>query len=186
MLEADFILKLWLGIVPEHTVNFIRLTLITSLLEAFINPMFTANLASGKLNMYYIPVSIVSFFFMFITYFTIKITGIPESVFICLFIMVFLGFLLRIYIIKKQVCLPSTIYFKTVLAPVFLVTIFSIIIPLICHKLIENDTARLLLTVFASLISITFFSYYLGTMKSERTIIRNYIYDKLTKLLIKN
>ena len=82
MLEADYILYLWLGMVPEHTVNFIRLTLMTVLLDAFINPMFTANLASGKLNIYYVRISGVSFSFMVITYFAIKYTLIPESTFL--------------------------------------------------------------------------------------------------------
>lgn len=32
MLEAEFVLRLWLGIVPDYTVTFVRLTLVVSLL----------------------------------------------------------------------------------------------------------------------------------------------------------
>lgn len=182
MLEADFILKLWLGVVPEHTVNFIRLTLLSSLLDAFINPMFTANLASGKLNIYYIPVSIVSFCFMFITYFAIKKTGIPESVFICLFCMVFLGLLLRIYIINKQVCLPPILYFKSVVLPVLFVTVFSIILPLICHMLVINDIVRLLTSLFVSCLSVVLCVYYVGITRSERDMLAQYMRNKVITL----
>ena len=67
MIEADFILNLWLGTVPNHTVNFVRLILCISILDALINPMYTANLACGKLKIYHMSSSILMHAFMFVT-----------------------------------------------------------------------------------------------------------------------
>lgn len=50
MFEADFVLKLWLGIVPEHTVNFLQLILIVSLLCTLSNPIIVSVHATGRLK----------------------------------------------------------------------------------------------------------------------------------------
>lgn len=182
MLEADYILELWLGIVPDHTVNFIRLTLVASLLDAFINPMFTANLASGKLNLYYIPVSIVSFSFMFITYFTIKTTGIPESVFLCYLAMVALGVFVRIFVMRKQVQLPKRVYIKQAVLPTVVVTLLAAIPPVFTHLSIENDILRLVVTLVVSVFSIGVCVITVGITESERKYGFSFIKSKLEGL----
>ena len=57
MLEAPLILKWWLGAVPEHTVNFLRLILCTGILFALSNPIITAVHASafkGKFEVFFL------------------------------------------------------------------------------------------------------------------------------------
>lgn len=181
MMETHIILKLWLGLVPEHTINFIRLTLIASLLDTFINPMFTANLASGKLNLYYIPISIVSFGFMFITYFAIKTTRMPEIVFVCYLAMIVLGVIVRIFVMKKQVYLKPIIYIRQALLPAFLVTLLSAILPVSMHLLIHSDVIRLLVTLFISVVSVLSTAFCVGITKSERQLVVQYVKSKILK-----
>lgn len=182
MLEADYILHLWLGIVPDHTVNFVRLTLIAVLLDAFINPMFTANLASGKLNLYYIPISINSFGFMFITYFAIKTTRIPEIVFVCYLTMILIGVVVRIFVMRKQINLASKTYIQRALIPALLVTVLSSALPIISHIFVSGDLLRLLLTLALSLISVCSVVYFVGITKSERELAVQFIRNKITIL----
>lgn len=185
MLEADYILHLWLGIVPEHTVNFIRLTLVIVLLDAFINPMFTANLATGNLNLYYIPISINSILFMFITYFAIRDTGVPESVFICYLGMVLLGVIVRMFVMRKQIHLPKRIYIKKAVLPTIGVTVLATILPVIAHLTIENDLLRLLVTLLVSLISTGICVITIGISKSERQYGISFVKSKFEGLIHK-
>lgn len=180
-LEADFILHIWLGIVPDHTVNFIRLTLVTILLDAFINPMYTANLATGKLNMYYIPVSICSIAFMFITYFSIKLTHIPEIVFICYIGMMVIGFIIRIFVMNKQVQLKTGVYIKRVLFPALIVTALSSVFPIILHVFIQGDVVRLLGTTVLSIVSVCLVSFSVGITKSERQLAIQFVKTKIKR-----
>ncbi len=180
MLEADFILKLWLGVVPEHTVNFIRLTLIASLLDAFINPMFTANLASGKLNLYYIPISVVSFSFMFITYFAIRDTGVPESVFICYLGMILLGVIVRIFVMNRQVQLPKWIYVRDAILPVLIVTILASVFPILVQLSMEKGLLRLIAILIVSSSSIGLAVLIVGISQSERQMIIQFVRNKFT------
>ena len=186
MLEADYILELWIGLVPDHTVNFIRLTLIASLLDAFINPMFTANLASGKLKLYYIPVSLISFSFMFVTYFAIKSTHIPESVFISYLTMVVLGVVTRIFVMKKQVKLPVGIYVKRAVLPAVLVTVLASILPIVSHNSIENNLLRLICTLIVSVLSVGVFVLTVGVTKSERQYGFSFVQNRLNTIVHKN
>lgn len=179
MLEADYILQLWLGIVPEHTVNFIRLTLMTVLLDAFINPMFTANLASGKLNLYYIPVSVVSVSFMFITYFAIKYTLIPESTFLCYLAMVALGLIVRVFVMKKQVHIKPSVYLRTAIIPAIIVTVLASVLPVVSHIMVHGNVARLFVTLSVSVVSTLFAIFTVGITKQERQFAIQFVKNRL-------
>ena len=181
MLEANFILHIWLGIVPEHTVNFIRLTLMTVLLDAFINPMFTANLASGRLNIYYIPISFLSVSFMFITYFAIKCSLIPESTFLCYLAMISCGLVIRVFVMQKQVKLSPSIYFKTAIFPAIMVTIFASVLPMTSHVMVEGSVARFFITCILSAASTVIVVCLVGITRQERQFAFQFIKSKLHK-----
>lgn len=171
MIEAEYILGIWLGEYPEHTVNFIRIILMTALLDAFINPMFTANLASGKIKIYQIGVFSVSFVFMFITYFVIKLTKISESVFVTYFISCLIGTFVRLIVLKKQIGLPPLQYAKKVLVPVFIVVITSSVFPIIVHDFLDLGLKRFLITGFVCVLCVSAAVYFLGLNKNEREFV---------------
>ena len=183
MLETNRILHLWLDIVPEHTVNFIRLTLATALLDAFINPMFTANLASGKLNMYYIPISVVSVSFMFITYFAIKFTLIPESTFLCYLIMIACGLVIRVFVMHRQVQLKPSIYVKKAILPAIAVTVLASALPIASHIMMEENIARFFVTIIISVVSTVVAVCLGGITKQERQFAIQFVKNKLNKML---
>ena len=181
MLEANFILHLWLGIVPEHTVNFIRLILVIALFDTFVNPMFTANLACGKLKLYHFPLSILMVAFMFVTYFAIKLTGIAESVYVSLLTVTFIGYIMKIYIIDRQVGLKPKVYIKNVLKPVCLVVLISPILPFYIPSLLAEGWVRLLATGFACVVSVTAAIYVLGVSQAERKFVVTFVRNKLKR-----
>lgn len=182
IIEAEFILTLWLGKVPEHTVNFIRIILTTSILDAFINPMFTANLASGKLKIYHLRLSILMYSFMFVTFYSIKLSLVPESVFICLLIATVIGVIMRIYIIEKQIGLNKSLYITKVFWPVFLVIVTSLIAPIIFHLWLANDILRFITTSTLSVLSVAISIYFLGINATERKYALNYFKKKISNI----
>ena len=182
LFETDFILQLWLGEVPNHTTNFVRLILIISIFDAFINPMFTANLASGKLKVYHLTLTILMYSFMFVTYYSIKLTLVPESVFICLLIATILGVVMRVFILEMQIGLSKMMYIKRVLLPVCLVVMSSLILPLISHLLITNNVLRFFVTSILSVLSVALSVYFLGITSTERQYVFNFIQKKISNI----
>lgn len=51
LIDTDYILKLWLDIVPRHSVMFVRLMLLITLIFALSNPPAITVHATGKLNL---------------------------------------------------------------------------------------------------------------------------------------
>ena len=52
MFEADFILRLWLGNYPDHTVSFLRITLANVILDTMINPSFAKMHREGWIHIH--------------------------------------------------------------------------------------------------------------------------------------
>ena len=59
-LNADFVLSIWLKDVPNYAVDFVRLILIWSLIEAVNGPLFMAGQATGKIKFYQIIIGIIN------------------------------------------------------------------------------------------------------------------------------
>ena len=182
LVEANFILKLWLGDVPGHTTNFVRLVLCITLLDAFINPLFTANLASGKLKLYNLSVSSVSYTFMIITYLLIKYSGIPESVFISLLISTILGVVIRVFVLYKQINLNPILFFHQVICRVSLVATTSLVFPIIIYYNFSYGWQRFILVSLTSIISTLISVYFIGLRLNER----EFIISKIKAIIYKH
>jgi len=179
LIETDFLLSLWLGSYPDHTVNFMRIILMTTIMDAFVNPMYTANLASGKLMMYHLTLSIHMYAFMFVTYLSIKYTGIPESVFISLFVATVIGVVLRIIILYRQIGLRPIHYIQNVIRPIVMVVMVSIIAPLLIHNFMESGWIRFLATSIISVLSVALTAYTIGISSTERAYVVEFVKKKL-------
>ena len=181
LIETKFVLTLWLGTIPDYTVNFLRIILLCVLLNALINPMFTAHLASGRMAIYYIPHSILMYSFMIITIYYIKKTRIPESVFVCYLCMNLIGYVMKIFILHIQIGLKPTTYVNRVLIPVIFVFCTSLIVPFTVHQCLEEGWIAFFSTSFAAILSVLLSVFLLGITTNERqlatTFIRNRIYN---------
>lgn len=76
--EADYILRLWLKIVPEHAPVFLRLTLFGALMTLLGNSMLAAVSATGKIRRYQLCVTIVGCWFFPLTWVAFLV-GFPAS-----------------------------------------------------------------------------------------------------------
>lgn len=185
ILEAEFLLTLWLGEFPNHTINFIRITLVTVTLEALVTPMFMANLASGKVKSYQMVLSIISLLFIPITYLAIKITKIPEIVFVCTLIMTIIEIIARVFIVHNQVGLPRRLYLQRVLSNVVIVAISASILPALVHMKMAVGVLRFLIVGTVCVLSVGLVVYFIGINKQEREYINNFLKTNVIKILKK-
>lgn len=173
MIEADAILKVWLGDYPEHTQNFLRLILSIVMLDGMINPMFTANLATGKVKIYHIVISALSYGFMPITYLSIKYTEQPEIVFVCQFVMCLMGLIARLFIMKNQIGLSIWRYTKEVVLRNILVVFFSFLPSIYIFNKLSDDIVGFLITCGTSIICVIVFVFVFGMNNKEKCLIIN-------------
>ncbi len=179
LLDTRYILFLWLNIVPEYTVIFVRLNLIILLVYSLSNTYLTGILSSGNIKYYQILVSLVVSLVFGLTYWALKLGAGPEVTYLGYLIVAFFVLAFRLFIIKKEIGLKLDDVFKNVLSRVALVTIASLPLPLLIYFQFPQTFLRLVLILLSSTLSILFFIYVLGITASEKIKLKDIIVDKL-------
>lgn len=176
ILEAPLVLKWWLGIVPEHTVNFLRLILCSSMLIALSNPLLVSVHATGKIKKFQAIEGTMLLCIVPIAYVLLKFFGIkPEYVF-CVHIAVeILTQYVRVRIVLPMISMKCIDYLKEVVVPIIKVIVITPILPLIVYHYIDQSVITFFLICAVSVLCVLGGVYYLGCVKSEREFINNKI-----------
>ena len=77
LVNTRFLLQLWLGVVPDHTVSFVRLSLLLGMCECFSHPLVTAMLATGRIRNYQLVVGGLQMLNLPISYLCLRWGAIP-------------------------------------------------------------------------------------------------------------
>ncbi len=171
LMETDYVLRIWLKIVPEHTVWFIRLTIIFAMSEAISNPLVTAMLATGRIRNYQIVVGGIQMMNLPISYICLRMGCAPEAVMIVAIILSQMCFLSRMYMLRPLIGLKVRSYLKNVYLNIIFVSCVSVIIPLFVVSSMSEYFLRFVIVALVSLISACVSVIYIGCTKGERTFI---------------
>jgi O-antigen/teichoic acid export membrane protein len=174
ILEADFILKLWLKIVPDYTVLFCRLVLVNSLIDCISGSLMTAAQATGKIVKYQSVVGGVLFLILPISYILLKI-GLPPQVTLYVSITIsILALFSRLVIISPLVNLSISTFLRLVLIKILLISGLSVIFPLIIKFLIAKELIQFFAVSICSSISVAISVYFIGLKKEEKVYFNNF------------
>lgn len=181
VIETNYLLELWLKNVPDHTVNFVRITLLMVTLDGLSNPLFTANLATGKVRIYQITLSIISYSLMPVTYLAMKYTLVPEVVFVCLFICKICEQIARIFIARKQIGMSIKSYLFNIIVPDLTVALVSSILPIVTYLFMPTNFMSLVVVCMSSIISVLLTVFLIGINANERELAIMLIKKKILK-----
>lgn len=181
-LESDYILTLWLGHYPEHTVSFLHLVLILCLIQTLKTPRSTVFHATGHLKFVNLVVGGILCAAFPLAYILLKFGSSPESVFYAANVTMLVSEAASIIILKKYINYSILDYVKVVYGRCILVVATSFIIPFLVYQDITSQGfVRLVSTCIITTFSSVFFIYYFGMNNVERKKIRNIICRKLRK-----
>lgn len=181
-LEADLVLTLWLKSFPPHTINFLRIILLISMLETLANPLATAVSATGNIKSYQIILSMIDLCIVPVAYLALKIGCEVEWVFVIQLIIMCLEQLTRIFLCHKRVQLSYRNYFNHVLLRVFVVSAISVLIPIVLYLNMDAGYLRFFLVCGTSVICVLGSSFFMGMNVTERRTIIEYV----TKFIKRN
>lgn len=184
-LETKTILHLWLGIVPEYAVVFVRWTLIITLVNSLSNTLITGLHASGNLKRYMTIVGIVEVSNFPLTYIAFKLGLEPVAAYWVFASVYLILMFLRLYLIKDLIYLNGREYIKAVYFRVFPVSLVAAVIPVAICCYFEDSILRFFIVSFISLCCSFFSIYYIGLEKHERNKIMPQIYSKFLHRQIK-
>lgn len=175
LIETPTILKIWLRIVPDHTVNFVRLILLFTLTESLSGPLITAMLATGRIRNYQLVVGGLQMMNFPISYLLLRGGAAPEVTLIVAIAISFCCLFSRLWMLRRPLGLDAGNYFKQVIGRVFVVALLAAILPMVIHLRYDDTVARLLVVCAASWLSTLSVIYYIGLDSAERAFVWNKI-----------
>lgn len=176
--ETDFVMKLWLETPPEYTTIFVRLILITILIDALQNSLLTTVHSTGKIKWYSIVMSFILLLVVPCSYFALRGGTSPYIVFIIQIVFMLIGLFISFYFAKKLIGLNLSYYFSNTIFPISKMLLLSVPIPIILKSITEKSTINSLSVIFVT-IAITLLSIYLSGLSSvEKKYLINYIKNR--------
>lgn len=172
----DYILNLWLTEVPQSTSIFCRLLIIAHLIEQLFSFLYQTVIAQGNVKMYNIVRSIVNIMSLIASLFMFYIGYEPYWAILNWIIWYSIGGgIVNLYFSKVNVGLSVSEYWRNVLFPCLVVTIFSIILNVLIQRFfMQTNISQLYLFLMSLLLSISIY-WFLGLNKKEKDLILKYI-----------
>lgn len=171
ILEADVILNIWLVEVPEHSANFVRLTLIGIWINALFTPLTISLLATGKIRLFQVVDGLISVSIIPISYVFLNLGYEPEIVFVNSILIGILGLLARIILSRKRMGLPLHDYYSKVVVKICLVTFISFSILLSICPIFDRSLFSSVVIVLLSIMVTSIVIYYVGIGSNERALL---------------
>ena len=179
LIETSFILNLWLGQIPEYTVIFLRLILVVSWKNALVNPLVTVMLATGRIKRYQQVLGFLLLLTLPISYFALELGYPPYTVFIVQLTIEIIAHIIRLYMLKSIVGMPLHKYYKTVLMPIFLVVLTTLIPAYIMSVFSQGTFATFVYSCVVCTISGLLAIFLFGVTNQERRFILDKVLSKI-------
>lgn len=172
IMTAPYLIELWLGQIPDHTVNFVRLVLIFSLSESLANPLVTAMLATGNIRNYQIIVGGLQLLNLPISYIFLRIGYPTECVFIIAIIISVISEISRLILLRSMINISVRDFFVQVYINVVIVTVVSAFIPAFIASKVQIDSfASFVMMSLVTILSTAIIVLFLGCDKHERQFV---------------
>ena len=171
-LEANQLLKIWLGQVPDYAVIFVQLALVMTTMNSVTITLITAIHATGNLKRFQIITGIVETMNFPLTYIVFLLGAPPQSAYYVYFVVYFILMILRLYLVKDLIHMKASYFIKKVYVKIVLVSALAIVVPIVLRLLIAEETfLRFLVVCTASFISSFSIIYLVGLDVGERQLV---------------
>ena len=182
IVNINYVLKLWLDIVPEYTSQFVVITLFSSLIYSLTNSTSTAIQATGKIKAFQIGISIIMLLELPAAYYILKAGMAPPYALVPVLFTNSLALIFRFYLLKKLV--PSyslkKYYIGTVLKCIVICA--ACLLPNYWLKqYLPDGFVGCCISVLVAVLYSGLIIYYFGINKTERVMLKNYVANKLKR-----
>jgi O-antigen/teichoic acid export membrane protein len=179
ILNINFILKMWLGIVPDYTDAFVIIVLITSVWTCFGYSLLVAVRATGKIKNLQIGNTIIILSVFPISYIFCKYGFSPTVILSIPFFESMFMIIWGIICLKRLMNFPFRKYAFEVFSKVIITTLIAATIPLFLTLNLEKTTVNSMVAIFVSFVWLAIVIFVVGLTKFERKIVITQIKKRL-------
>ena len=182
ILETEFVVGLWLGEYPDHTINFLRLSLVCNLISTLQIILGMGIKATGKIQWMQISFSMLEFLAFFMAFIMLHHGFSPEWVYYNAVMIHIMKVLVMLRISKKQLEIPPFQYIRAVILPTVIVVLVSSCLPLLLRFSMPDGWLRFIIILLTSVAISAASILYLGCIRSERDMLINLVLSKIRKV----
>ena len=170
-IKTPYILHLWLGIVPEYSVMFLRLVLIVTLINSIAGPIATAIQANGEIKLFQTSILGITLLDIPISYVILKSGYPPYSVMYISIITELIALITRIWLLKALIPMHVSDFIIGVIGRNFFVFLLTASISTGLSLYIPDTFAGLILICITTVVSTSIALLFVGLTTTERYLI---------------
>lgn len=179
IIEAPYIVNLWLGQLPEYVVPFTRLIIAISAVDCMATPLMTAAHATGNIRLYQSSVGTMTILNVPISYIFLKLGYSPLMVFYISLAIAVICLFMRLWIVRRLMDFPVMEYIVKVFGTCLMVCAISLILPLAAHLMLEESFISVVMVCLISLLSSIVGIYFIGMDYKEKQFVWEVINKKI-------
>ena len=183
-INMDFVLHIWLKNVPEYTVVFTRLILLSSLADAIVGPLWASINATGNIKKYQLIASGIVFANIPLSLVFLLAGFDPAWVLIVKTGLNFFILVWHIFFLSKLIIFHIMDFFLKVIIPISIIMAVSCFITVFLHSLFVG-LAAFIISCIASTLCIACLVYCIGLNTQEKKLLQNWIKRKISKCEVK-
>lgn len=182
MINREYLLKLWLGNVPEYTSQFLMLVLISTLINVMSSTIVTALQATGKIKVFQITICLIMLSELPLAYLILKNGGEPYMAMYPTILVMLVGLFARFILLKRQMPTYRLRYFTiNIVCKNLLIGLFCFLISAWVHGFFQQNIIWFLLTSLIAFVISSLVIYATGLSKEERLKLTLLIRNKISK-----
>jgi O-antigen/teichoic acid export membrane protein len=182
LINAHYVLDLWLDEVPTHTESFFRLFLFYAYIDVLAYPLNVAAQATGILGRYTTLTSIAVLAILPIAYVCYCCGAVAEVVYVIAIIVSVLSLFIRIFCLNRIMGFPVMAFVREVLFRMLCVVALASILPLLNHCLTTTTTLwNVIINFIIAFISGCTVVYIVGLNQQEQNFLRGYFLRLIQK-----
>lgn len=185
-IELDILLRWWLhGVVPEYTLVFCRLIIITQLLFQLSSGVALVIDAVGKIKSYRIVLSCALILNIPVAYLFMRWDYEPYMIIFSMIVIEIVCLIIRLIFARYTAKFPITLYIKECLLPLLIIVLLSMLGGLSVVKLVHPCFGRVILVSLITCVITCFLSYIIVMKPYEKAFIRDFFLSLLSKVGVK-
>lgn len=179
LVEAPYILTVWLENTPENTILFTRLVIITAIIDSVSYPLQTSISATGRIKFFQIVTGGLLIMNLPVAWIFLRLGYPPEITMYIAMTISIIAQITRVFFAKQYTQMPIKEYIQKVICPIIIVIFTSIIPPIIIWYLMVEGFARFVLSCITCVASTGFCIWLFGVTSTERVVLLCLIKTKL-------
>lgn len=180
LFKTEYILRLWLNVLPDYSIIFVQLTLLYGLITVLSTPLTTIILATGEIKGNALIIGGLRILVLPLSYMVLYLGYPPYSVYIVLIVIDIMSIFTRLFVLKSITGIQLNGYMKEVLSRVTIVLFVVMLVNYYFAPVFEESLLLLFAYVCVSILLSMVIIWCLGLNNLERSsflgLIRKYYY----------